>query len=104
MFEPKFPDQLPDELRTSHVEYGMFHWQIRPASSNPWIEKLLEKVPQDWPPSPFLSLIEPYRFCSFEVGPRMFFANSGHELFGLPTPRRDGCEYLSLKIPLSDSL
>jgi hypothetical protein len=79
-FEPKFPDQLPEELRTSNTDYGMFHWQIRPTSSNPWVEKLVEKLPQSWP-RPFRLLIDRYRFCNFEVGPLMFFANSGHDLF-----------------------
>lgn len=79
-FDPKFPDQLPEELRTSNAEYGAFHWQIRPASHNPWVEKLVEKLPQTWP-QPFRSLIDRYRFCNIEVGPLMLFANTGHDLF-----------------------
>jgi hypothetical protein len=79
-FETKFPDQLPEELRTSPAEYGMFHWTIRPAASNPWVEELAQKLPQNWP-KPFKSLIDRYGFCDFEVGPLMLFANSGHELF-----------------------
>jgi len=78
--EPKSPDQLPEELCTSNADYGMFHWQIRPTSSNPWVEKLVEKLPQSWP-RPFRSLIDRYRFCNFKVGPLMFLANSGHDLF-----------------------
>lgn len=79
-FEPKVAIEIPEELRTSSAEYGMFHWQIRPLPSNPWVEELVQKLPQGWP-KPFRSLIERYRFCSFEIGPLMFFANSGHELF-----------------------
>jgi hypothetical protein len=79
-FEPKFPDEIPEELRTSGAEYGMFHWQIRPLSSNPWSKKYFKKLPQSWP-KPFRSLIERYRFCNFEIGPLTLFANSGHELF-----------------------
>jgi hypothetical protein len=40
----------------------------------------ISKLPQSWP-KPFGSLIERYRFCNFEIGPLMLFANSGHELF-----------------------
>jgi len=79
-FEPKFPDAVPEELRTSSAEYGMFHWRIRPAKSNTWVEKFLQQLPESLP-KPFRSLIERYRFCSFEVGPVMFFANSGSDLF-----------------------
>lgn len=79
-FEAKFPDDIPEELRTSPAEYGMFHWQIRPASLNPEAEKQFEKLPQAWPRS-FRSLIDRYQFCNFEVGPLMFFANSGHKLW-----------------------
>ena len=79
-FEPKFPDQLPEELRTSNADYEMFNWQIRPASSNAWVENLAQQLPQRWP-HPYRSLIERYRFSNFEVGPLMFFANSGQPLF-----------------------
>ena len=79
-FEPKFPDQLSEELRTSGADYEMFRWQIRPASSNHWVETLTQQLPQQWP-DPYRSLIERYRFSNFEVGPLMFFSNSGHALF-----------------------
>ena len=79
-FEPRFPDEIPEELRASNTESEMFHWQIHPASLNPWVEKLAEKFPQQWP-MPFYSLIERYRFPNIEVGPLMLFANSGHDLF-----------------------
>lgn len=29
-FEPKFPDEIPEELRTSSADYGTFKWQIHP--------------------------------------------------------------------------
>jgi hypothetical protein len=79
-FEPKFPNEVPEELRTSGADYDTFNWQIRSAAFNPWVEKLDEKLPQRWP-KPFTSLIQRYRFCNFEIGPLMRFANSGHQLF-----------------------
>ena len=79
-FQPKFPDDIPEEFRTSEAQYGTLNWQIQRATSNPWIGKLTQQLPQSLP-GPFRSLIERYRFCNFVVGPVMFFANSGHELF-----------------------
>ena len=79
-FEPKFRDAVPEELRTSGAEYDTFHWQIRSAPFNAWVEGLDEKLPQRWP-KPFRSLIQRFRFCNFEIGPLMLFANSGHQLF-----------------------
>jgi len=79
-FEPKFSDEVPEELRASKTEYGAFHWQIRPATSNPWIKPLFDRLPEGLP-RPFRSLVERYRYCNFEVGPLMLFANSGHNLF-----------------------
>lgn len=79
-FEPKFPDQVPWELRVSNAEYGMVNWRIQPSSSNTWIETLAQQLPQRWP-RPYCSLIERYRFCHFEVGPVMFFANTGQDVF-----------------------
>jgi hypothetical protein len=79
-FEPKPPDAIPEELRTSGADYDTFKWQIRSAAFNPWVEELEEKLPQRWP-KPFRSLIQRYRFCNFEIGPLMPFANSGHQLF-----------------------
>jgi hypothetical protein len=79
-FEPKFQNEVPEELRTSAAEYDMFNWQIHSAPFNSWIEELNEKLPQRWP-KPFASLVQRYRFCSFEIGPLMLFANSGHQLF-----------------------
>ena len=79
-FEPKSQDAVPEELRGSSAEHGMFHWRIRSASSNPWVEALVGKLPQSWP-THFRSLLDRYRFCNFEIGPLMLFSNSGHELF-----------------------
>ena len=78
-FQPKFPKEVPEELRTSVANYEMFHWQIRAAASNPWVENLAQQLPQKFP-RPYRSLIERYRFCNFEVGPLMLFANTGHDL------------------------
>lgn len=79
-FEPKFPHEVPEELRTSESDYGMFHWQIRRATSNPWIQELAGRLPQPMP-RPFRSLVERYRYCNFEVGPLMLFANTGSRVF-----------------------
>jgi hypothetical protein len=79
-FEAKFPDDVPEELRTSEAEYGTFRWQIRRATSNPWIEQLVQRLPHVLP-RPFRFMIERYRYCHFKVGPLMLFANSGHGLF-----------------------
>jgi hypothetical protein len=79
-FEPKFPDQVPEELRTSESDYGTFHWQIQRATSNPWIGQLVQRLPHVLP-KPFRSLIERYRYCNFEVGPLMLFANTGHRVY-----------------------
>jgi hypothetical protein len=78
-FESRSPDEVPEDLRTSDVEHGMFHWQIRPVASNPWIEQFVQQLPQALP-RPYLSLVQRYRFCDFTVGPVMFFANSGQDL------------------------
>jgi len=79
-FEPRFPDNVPVELRTSDANYGMLNWKIQAASSNPWILDLTNKLPQVLP-AVYRSLIERYRFCNFEVGTAMFFANTGQPLF-----------------------
>ena len=79
-FEPRFPhDEIPSQLRIEEGD-GMVYWQIRPAASNPWVEELAQKLPHPLP-GLYRSLVNRYRFCNFEVGPVMFFANSGHKLF-----------------------
>lgn len=30
--DPKFPDEVPIELRKGDADYGMVHWEIRTAS------------------------------------------------------------------------
>lgn len=79
-FEPKFADEIPEELRTSAADYDTFNWQICSASFNPWVDELDKRLPQRWPKL-FTSLIQRYRFCNVEIGPLMLFANSGHQLF-----------------------
>ena len=79
-FEPKFLDEVPEELRTSGAEYDTFNWHIRSAPFNPWVEGPNQELPQRWPKA-FTSLIQRYRFCNFEIGPLMLFANSGYQLF-----------------------
>ena len=79
-FEPKFQNEVPEELRTSAADYDTFNWQIRAAPLNAWVEELDQKLPERWPKA-FTALIQRYRFCNFEVGPLMLLANSGHQLF-----------------------
>ena len=79
-FEPKEPENVPEELRTTAADHGMFHWQIRPGKFNPWVTEIVQRLPQVLP-RPYRSLVERYCFCSFEVGPLMLFANSGHDLY-----------------------
>jgi hypothetical protein len=79
-FEPKFQNEVPEELRTSAADNDTFNWKIRAAPLNAWVEELDEKLPERLP-KVFTALIQRYRFCNFEVGPPMLFANSGHQLF-----------------------
>lgn len=92
-FQPQRPDQVPEELRTSESQYGWFHWQIRRAKSNPWVGELAQRLPH-FLPSPFLSLIERYRYCNFEVGPLMLLANTGHRVFYEFSARAFGDKHL----------
>jgi len=78
--EPKFPNEIPSDLRGSETDYGAFEWQICPATNNMRIEGFLQQLPQVLP-HPFRSPIMRYRFAQFEVGPVMFFANTGQPLF-----------------------
>lgn len=78
--EPKVPNEVPAELRKSDADYGMVRWEIRAASPNPALNELLHKLPQPWPAA-FRSLVDRYHFCNFEIGPLMFFANTGRDLF-----------------------
>jgi hypothetical protein len=78
-FEPRFGDEVPEDLRIESAGDGMFAWQIQPASSTPWLDELDRRLSQKWPKS-YRSLVRRYSFCNFEVGPVMFYANSGQEL------------------------
>ena len=53
---------------------------MKPFSTNPWIADFAGRLPQRLPKA-YRSLIDRYRFCHFEVGPVMFFANTGQPLF-----------------------
>ena len=79
-FEPKFADEIPQELRTPEVDHDSFNWTIRAAPSNPWIDNLVNRLPQALPAA-HQSFVKRYRFCNFEVGPLMFFANTGQNIF-----------------------
>ena len=78
--EHRFADEVPEELRAETIDDETFEWKIKRVPSNAWIEELVQHLPKHFP-QPFLSLIQRYRFCNFEVGRIMFFANTGTDLF-----------------------
>lgn len=78
--EPKVPNEVPAELRKGDADYGRVRWEIRAASRNPVLDEVLQKLPQPLPAA-FRSLVERYHFCNFEIGPLMFFAITGRDLF-----------------------
>lgn len=81
-FESLPQEEVPLELRTGAVEPSEWcDWKIRRADHNPWVAGLEEAVPPHRFPAPFLSLISRYRFAEFEVGPIMFFANTGQDVY-----------------------
>src|SRR6185312_10058120 len=76
--EPLTEDEVPDALRSGPPDQlGWCDWKIRPAESNPWVAGLEKSVMPHHSPKLFLSLISPYRFAEFEVGPILFSANTG---------------------------
>ena len=81
-FEPKRAQEIPAELRgpTPKSMADWFTWKIAPSASNSWTAPLEQKLPRCYPPA-FNVLISRYRFCEFEVGPIMFFANTGEHIF-----------------------
>ena len=81
-FEAKSPDEIPAKLRGPAPPDmdSWFTWKILPSPANPWVPPLEEKLPRRFPDS-FHTLISEYQFCDFEVGPVMFFANTGQLVF-----------------------
>jgi hypothetical protein len=81
-FEPKDPDEIPVDLRgpASESMPEWFTWKILPSSDNPWVVPFEQKLPRQYPAA-FQVLISKYRFCDFQVGPVIFFANTGEEIF-----------------------
>jgi hypothetical protein len=81
-FEPKGPNEIPVDLRgpASESMSECFTWKILATADNPWVAPLEEKLPRRYPPA-FNKLISRYRFCDLEVGPIMFFANTGEKVF-----------------------
>src|SRR5690349_10995538 len=76
--EPLFERDVPQELRVKpHPDFrGMFEWQIRAAVDNPWVSEIESRLQLPFPKA-YRTLITHFRFCEFEVGPVMFFANTG---------------------------
>ena len=81
-FEPKPPHEISVELRGPAFESvpDWFTWKIQSDANNPWVEQLEARLPRRYPPT-FHRLIANYRFCAFQVGPIMFFANTGESVF-----------------------
>lgn len=86
--EPRTSEDIPDELRGPERPdlQGWFDWKISPSSANPWVGPLEEKLPRRFP-AVFQILISRFRFCDFEVGPVMFYGNTGTEIFNELTRR-----------------
>ena len=80
--EPLFDRDVPQELRTKELAdiSDVFEWEIRPADANPWVAPLEELLPYPFPRL-YRLLISRYRFAEFEVGPVMFLANTGADVF-----------------------
>lgn len=78
--EPLFDRDVPKELRTKELADipDMFEWEILPATDNPWVPPLEARLPSPFP-SLYHFLITQFRFSEFEVGPVMFFANTGQQ-------------------------
>jgi hypothetical protein len=78
--EPLFDREVPQDLRTREVTDmpDMFEWEIRPASDTPWLAPLETRLPSPFP-SLYRFLITHFKFAEFEVGPIMFFANTGQK-------------------------
>jgi hypothetical protein len=80
--EARFDNEVPQDLRTRELPdiSEMFEWEIRASNDNPWVSTLEQLLPYPFP-SPFRLLISGFRFAEFEVGPVMFFANTGELIF-----------------------
>jgi len=82
-FESLAEDYVTEELRTTDVpdDVGGYDWKIRPAASNPWVAGLEQRMAPHRFPALYLSLISRYRFAEFEIGPILFFANTGQSVW-----------------------
>jgi hypothetical protein len=80
--EPLFDRDVPQELRTKELVdiRDMFEWKIRLSESNVWVEPIERLLPQPFP-TLYRNFISRFRFAEFEVGPVMFFANTGEDVF-----------------------
>lgn len=78
--EPLFDRDVPPELRTKELADipDMFEWEIRPTNFTPWLAPLETRLPSPFP-SLYRFLITRFKFAEFEVGPVMFFANTGQQ-------------------------
>jgi hypothetical protein len=80
--EPLFEVDVPSELRTAElVEIpDMFAWRIQPSEKNEWVPALEALLPYPLP-ALYRALISGYRFAEFELGPVMFLANTGKDVY-----------------------
>lgn len=78
--EPLLDRDVPPDIRTKELADvpHMFEWEIRPTTDTPWLASLETRLPA---PFPYLYrfLITHFKFAEFEVGPVMFFANTGQQ-------------------------
>jgi hypothetical protein len=96
-FESLAQDHVTEELRTTGVpdETGWYEWKIRPAASNPWVAELEQRMVPHRFPELYLSLISRYRFAEFEIGPILFFANTGQRVWRELSDRIAGDRHMS---------
>ena len=77
---PLDEEEVPPFLRGSGPdEYGQYLWKIVPMDCSAWVDPFTGKLSKKLPPS-YLSLINRYAFPAFELGPIMFYSNTGQEI------------------------
>src|SRR6185312_12531129 len=69
--------------------------KIRGAELNDWVPGLQQSALPHRFPGLFLSLVSRYRFATFEIGPIMFFANTGNHVHHELVDRVFGDRYMS---------
>ena len=79
--EPLPAREVPEDLRNGQFDDSDWvEWSIRAADSTPWVGALDSRLTKPFPEL-YYSLVARYRFAEFEIGPIMFFANTGQDVF-----------------------